>query len=332
MAFLTNLSSLFAQQSVQAIAAGLIAGVVGGTALVATGIIPVGGTQVAASTVALLACPDSGPVLAQIPNGQAMLVTARSADGSWLQVYVGQPGVDRGWAPADSLDLQSPAEDLPVADCAGPTPAPLGTPTATAVVSTPSPGPTPPPTELPSAAPTPSAGPTPSPSTRVTPRPTTRVTPRPTIKVTPKPTVKPTTNPTPTPFVDTTPPSLSNLTADGFFSEGAYYIFGPSAVNCPPHSSQVSVTAMDPDDPVDSVTLFYWPGNSGVLSKQMMQVGPSTWRATIDAADGWSDAQFPNDPNGLINYWVQATDSNGNVSGVLDHSNSYRLYSGVCFN
>lgn len=310
MSFLGGLGSLVSQPGMQVIGAGLLSGVVAGGALVATGVIPTGGTRVNAATVALLACPDVGPVLADIFDGQTLLVTGRSADGAWLRVYVGGP-VDAGWAPASALKLDSPADALPVADCAALTPGPLGTPvaTATAVVETASPEPSG----------EPSVGPSPSP--RVTPR----VTPRPTPRVTPRPTKTP--KPTPTP--DTTPPSLSNMTATGFFSNGAYYITGPSSINCPPHESTITVTATDPSG-VASVTLYYLPGNSGVLSTTMSPAGGNTWQGVIVAEDSWSDAQFPDDPNGLINYWVRATDTEGNLSGSFDHSNNYRLYSGVC--
>jgi hypothetical protein len=121
--------------------------------------------------------------------------------------------------------------------------------------------------------------------------------------------------------VDNTPPVLSNLTTDGFPFDGQYYIYGPSAP-CTPHVATISVTATDPDDPVAAVTLYYWPGGSNVLSKAMSPAGGNTWQATISATDNWQV--------GLINYWVQAVDSNGNQSQVLDHSNNYRLNKGDC--
>ena len=79
---------LFAQRAVLAIGTGLLSGVVIGAGGVAAGLIPVGGSHVA-PTVALLSCPGSGPELTRIAAGQTLLVTARSRDGLWLQVYVG---------------------------------------------------------------------------------------------------------------------------------------------------------------------------------------------------------------------------------------------------
>src|SRR5947209_1835971 len=173
---LPRLGSLLTQRGVQAIAAGLLSGAVGGSALVATGLVPLGGTRLAPPTVALMACPGAGGTLAQVTTGQSLLVTARSADGRWLEVYIGEPGIDRAWVPADSLRLQSAADGLPVADCAAPataTPGPLGSPAATGTAL-------PAPTIEATVAPSATLGPTLAPG--VTPSPT----PRPTA--TPKPT------------------------------------------------------------------------------------------------------------------------------------------------
>jgi hypothetical protein len=109
---------------------------------------------------------------------------------------------------------------------------------------------------------------------------------------------------------------------DAYPADGHYYIYGPSCPN-PPHSATVKVTATDADDAVSGVTLFYWPGGSGVLSTSMVKSDSNTWVGTIDAQDSWSVGQ--------INYWVQAMDSHGNQSPVFDHSNSYILNKGDCF-
>jgi hypothetical protein len=308
MSFLSSVGPLLARPGIQVIA-GLLSGAVGGGALVASGAIPFGGSAPAPPEVALMACPGSGPVLARVPDGQALLVTARSADGAWLQINVGQPGLDRGWAPAAALRVESGADALPVADCSGPTPAPLGSPVAraTAVVTSPSPEP---------------AGPSATPGPPPTAHPTATPTPRPTLKPTPKPTPNPTPKPTPEP--DTTAPHLSNLliTAPGPDpNDGKYYIYGQGCP--PPQSATIQVTATDPDDAVASITLFYLPVSSGVLSTQMTETGTSTWTGTITAALSW-------DP-GQISYWVQAVDSHGNKSPVFDQSNNYILSKGTCF-
>ena len=88
---LPRLGSLLSQRGVQAIAAGFLSGAVGGSALVATGLVPLGGTRLAPPTVALMACPGAGGTLARVTTGQSLLVTARSADGRWLDC----PAYDR---------------------------------------------------------------------------------------------------------------------------------------------------------------------------------------------------------------------------------------------
>ena len=107
--------SMFAKPAVQAVGAGLLTGAIVGSVLVASGLFP--RRPQTAETAALLACPGTGAVLARIPAGQNLLVTGRSADGTWLQVYVGEPGVDRAWAPATSLRLQAAVDALPVSGC-----------------------------------------------------------------------------------------------------------------------------------------------------------------------------------------------------------------------
>ncbi len=322
-----NLGGLFAQRGVQAVAAGLLSGAIGGSALVATGIVPVGGAPAAADRVALLTCPGFGPVLTDVQSGQSLLVTARSADGQWLEVYVGQPGLDRAWAPAEDLRLESAVDGLPVAECAAP--ATIVPPGATPPPATALPSPTVLATVVPAAtpAPTPTTAPTARPTTAPTPTPraTARATPR--VTPTPKPTPKPTPTPTPTPPPDTSPPSLSNLVITSPApdpNDGTYDIFGSG---CPgPKMATIRVRVTDASD-ITTVTLFYWPGNSGVLSTGMTFVGNNNWEATITAGDNWSSGN----PDGLINYWVQAVDSEGNQSPALNHSNSYRLYKEICF-
>jgi hypothetical protein len=326
------LTSLLGQSTVQAVGAGVLSGALGGAALMATGVIPIPPETVTQPTIQLLACPGQGPVLAEVSEGERLLVTAKSADGQWLEVYIGQPGIDRAWTEAPQLSLETPADDLPVADCAAPTPAPLPSPAPTQLVTE---APTAPPTLGPSATPeaTESASPTPAVTATATAKPSSTPKPTKTPSPTPKPTKTPTPppptpTPTPTPTPDTTGPTLTNLqTTGGSGGNGDYYINGPSSA-CEPHSASITVTATDPSG-VDHITLFYWPGNSGVLSKQMTGNGNS-WGATINAQDSWSDSMFNEDPNGLISYWVVAEDEAGN-SRQLDHTNQFRLYSnGVC--
>jgi hypothetical protein len=118
---------------------GLLAGAITGAGVVAS----TGGLNPADRRVSLLGCPGGGAVLARIPEGTTVLVTARSADGAWLEVYVGEPGIDGGWAPRAAVRLSQVVDQLPIDDCgaatvasAPPTPAPSPSPT---------PEPTPPP-------------------------------------------------------------------------------------------------------------------------------------------------------------------------------------------
>jgi hypothetical protein len=291
-----RLGSLFLQRGVQVIAAGLLSGAVGGSALVASGVIPVGGTRLT-PTLALMACPGSGPVLAHVSHGQALLVTAHSADGAWYEVYVGQPGVDRAWAPADALKLQSPADGLPAADCAATsTPGPLGTPTPviTAIVSTPSPGP--------SASPSPAAStsPTSAPTVTAKPTPTPKVTPKPTVPVTPPPTPAPTATPV------NNPPALSGL-----------YAY-PTCIGPDSSFARVYVTATDPDG--DNLTVrihLHWIDTNGNswsrLPQAMSAAGGNVWTYDITYASiSWAGAG-----SGYIHYDVTAYDSHGLASATL---------------
>ena len=325
MGFLT---SLLGQQTVQAVGAGVLSGALGGAALIATGVIPIPPETVTLPTIQLLACPGDGPVLAEVSDGERLLVTGRSADGQWLEVYIGQPGIDRAWTEAPALSLESSGNDLPVADCAAPTPGPL-----------PSPAPS---TEAPTAAPTlgpsttavPTASPTPTPAVTVaaTAAPTQKPTPKPTKTPKPAPTKTPTPppTPTPTPFVDNAPPQLSNLTTTGFNGgNGQYYIYYQNAT-CTPHSATITVTATD-NVGVETVDLYYWPGGENVQSKPMTHQSGSSWTATIVTQDSWDLSSGPGDDTGLINYWVVAYDASNNESDVLSNSNGYRLYVGTCF-
>jgi hypothetical protein len=306
-----KLTALIAHHGL-AIATGVLTGAALGGAGVATGVIPVGGGSQAGPTLALLACPGSGPEVTRITSGQPVLVTARSADGTWLRIYVGEPGIDSGWATADALKLRDTASSLPVADCgtpssAAPTPGPITSP--------------PPPSQI--ALPTATAGPSPTPSPRPTASPKPTATPRPTAS--PKPTATP--QPTDTPFTDLTAPTLSDLktTGDplnGDPSLGTWSIYHPSAT-CTPHSATISVTATDPDDAVASVELFYTPYNaSAELSAPMTKVSATSWEGVLQADDLWEYGQ--------ILYHVEAVDAHGNSSVLLYDQELYNLQTNSC--
>ena len=101
-------SGLIAGKSLAVLGAGLLSGAVAGSALVATGTVEFGGsadrpTASAGAGLQLVPCPDQGPVLGSIPRDQQVLVTARSADGAWLQLYWPAPGIERAWTKAGPL-------------------------------------------------------------------------------------------------------------------------------------------------------------------------------------------------------------------------------------
>jgi hypothetical protein len=157
-------SGLVAGKSLAVLGAGLLSGAVAGSALVATGTVEfgggTGGSAGAGAGLQLVPCPDQGPVLGSIPRDQQVLVTARSTDGAWLQLYWPAPGIERAWTKAGPLSLNGDASSLPVAECEAP-----ATPTAR-----PTQEPTPAPEATPS--PTPTAIPTTGPTAKPTPKPT----------------------------------------------------------------------------------------------------------------------------------------------------------------
>jgi hypothetical protein len=292
-----RLATLVAQHGA-AIAAGALSGaLVGGTG-VATGVIPTGAAN-GAPTRALLACPGSGPEVARISSGQPILVTARSADGAWLEVYVGEPGIDSGWASADALKLRDAASGLPVADCG----------TEVAVAPTPgqiaSPAPLPSQIGLPTATPGPTAGPSPSltPKPTVTPKPTR--TPPPTPKPTPVPT--PTPTPVPTSFKSANPPVVSELIA-----YGSCLPYGD-----PGYTESLAVTASDADagDAITVTLHVFPPGLPSFDAPDFTSngYGTDTWEGYFDATKYWTTS-------GVVKWSVTATDLSGNVTTVTSSS------------
>lgn len=163
---------LFAGKSLAVLGAGLLAGATVGGVLVASGAVNPGASQGGATPgggpgLELVPCPDQGPVIGTIPRNQQVLVTARSADGGWLQLYWPAPGIERAWTKAGPLKLEGDATSLPVAVCEAPpdatsrptveptaTPSPTAKPTATPIPTpTVKPTPTPTPKPKPNAAP-----------------------------------------------------------------------------------------------------------------------------------------------------------------------------------
>ena len=147
-------------QLVPILIAGGLTGVIAMGALVALNVVPVhsGGSGASPRGLVLVACPGSGPVLAVVDPGQKLLVTGRSSDGSWLQVYLPGPALPYAWAPARELQASGDTSGLPVvAGCEVAAASPSGSP----IVAIASPsgsagaGPTPTPTPTPTPSPTP---------------------------------------------------------------------------------------------------------------------------------------------------------------------------------
>jgi hypothetical protein len=120
--------------------AGGLTGVIAMAALVALSVVPVhsGGSGASPRGLVLVACPGSGPVLAVIDPGQKLLLTGRSSDGSWLQVYLPGPALPYAWVPAGELQASGDTSGLPVAGCevAAASPSARPTPTPTPVANT----------------------------------------------------------------------------------------------------------------------------------------------------------------------------------------------------
>jgi hypothetical protein len=137
--------------------AGGLSGIIAMGALIALNVVPVhsSGSGASPQGLVLVACPASGPVLAVVDPGQKLLVTGRSSDGAWLQVYLPGPALPYAWAPASELQPSGDTGTLPVASCEVAAASPTGTPIVAVVSPTPSPTPTP----TPAPTPTPDAGP-----------------------------------------------------------------------------------------------------------------------------------------------------------------------------
>lgn len=295
--------ALLAQPTVLAVAAGLLAGAVTGTTLVATGTLP----DRPDPQLTILSCYENGTVIGEVTAGQSMLVTARSADSAWLEVYVGLPGADRGWAPASALRFDAAIDTLPVGACIGFIPLASGGPLATPF---PTPAPSAAPTIIATVAPTPTLEPgaTPSP----TPRPTKTIKPTAT-PLPPPPTPAPTPVPTPVPTPDVFVPTVSApfITSPGPYFNGSYYV-GNSP--CSPPSATIRVTASDPSG-LNWVRLYYRNPSGVTTYGTMSSIGNNTFEFVITPPDAW--------PQGEIGLWSIAQDAYGNTTGYVPFGNPY---------
>jgi hypothetical protein len=125
------------------LAAGGLCGIVAVSVLIASGVVAV--PQEAPSEAAslpILGCFGSGSVLAMARPNARMLVTARSGDANWYQVFLPTPIHKHGWVNAASVQLLGDGSQLPIAGCepaptsiaaaASPTPAASSAPASAA--------------------------------------------------------------------------------------------------------------------------------------------------------------------------------------------------------
>jgi hypothetical protein len=240
------------------------------------------------------------------PN-QKVLVTARSADGAWLQIYVGQVAAERAWAEATKLDLTATPDSLPIAGCTpGETPQPLSPPptVASSVITTEGPTATPP------------AGSTNAPQT-ASPLASPSRTPRPTK------TPKPTASPTPVPTAPTGP-TITGISVVYPLSpdpqSGRYFVWKPSASCSSILAATIDATVTDPDG-IYKVTLHWQPASGTGGSIEMYSEGPDLYEESFNTLDSWGF--------GVIDYWIEAEDNVHDVT--FKHSSSpYILELSAC--
>jgi hypothetical protein len=294
--------SLAAQPGLLAMGTGLLAGALTGTALVATGTLP----DQPDPELDLLSCYEDGQAIARVRSGASMLVTARSADGAWLELYIGLPGADRGWAPATALKVPQAIDTLPIGECIGETAfGSLAPPITPGTTAQPTSAPTIVATVTPPASPAPGATPTPTPRLTLPPRPTPRPSAAPTTTALPPPPPPPTASPGPTP--DVFPPSITNfgIVSPGAFN-GSYYIY--SNHNCGQPSATIRATVIDPSG-FNWVRLYYRPPLLTSLTGNMSFKGNNIWEFVITPDGSW--------PQGEIGLWIQAQDGHGNTTARI---------------
>lgn len=283
---LPRLASLIAQPTI--LAAGVATGIAVGAVGVGTGAIQV--TDPGPRRVALYECPDSPRVVKNLSANQSVLVTARSADGQWLEIYIGEAGAERGWARAASLELKAAPESLPIAGCN-----PARTPEPSSATETPAPSATP--SLEPTATPTPIAA---------------TATPRPTKSPAPTPTAGPTL---PGPY-------LSELTIDQPAKDAATgtYIFYPPGCDAFTMQATISVRASDPDG-IGAVFLWYQPFGGAWTSEQMDNLGGGRYQGSFASDGSWGP--------GRVLYYVEAFDSTED-SAKLNPDNQHILVMKYC--
>ena len=128
----SRLSALAGQPAALAMGTGLLAGAVTGTAGVATA----DPFHRIAPGVALASCPGGGGgVVTHVQAGATVLVTARTSDGAWLEIYIGEPGITGAWAPSSEVTLSESPDQHPIDGCGAPASASAPPPTTTPAAS-----------------------------------------------------------------------------------------------------------------------------------------------------------------------------------------------------
>lgn len=305
---LSSFQSLLAQPVLLAMGAGLLAGAITGTTLVVTGILPERPDPV----LSILSCYQDGREIARAPSGVSMLVTAQSPDGTWLEVYIGVPGAERGWVPASALKVGSATASLNIIECIGNIPfGSLGPPATLGPTAEPTDTPTAGPTIVATAAPTLAPGATPTPTPRPTPTPKATVKPSPKVTpLPPPPTFPPTPSPTPSAIPDFQAPSITSftITSPSPFN-GSYYV---GDLPCSPPSATIHATVTDPAG-LNFVRLYYRPTGMSQTFGTMTPIGNNVYSFTITPPNAW--------PSGEIGLWVQAQDGLGNTSSQIPFGN-----------
>jgi hypothetical protein len=250
-----------------------------------------------------------------VKTGVAMLVTGRNAESTWVELYIGVPGIQTGWAAVDNINVDTAIESLPVVHCvvapastlgppetAGPSAAPTIEPSlaAPSIVATVAPS-----LGVPSAAP--------SATPRTSGRPSARPSVAPTVTPLPPPPPPPTIGPSPVPTQgpDLFPPSLSApfITSPAPGPNGSYFL-GHSP--CAPPTATIRATASD-EHGVAFVRLWYRPAGGSMTFVTMSYIGGNTYQATITPDNSWLD--------GEIGLWSQAQDTLGNLSSQFPFGN-----------
>jgi hypothetical protein len=97
--------------------AGALTGAVAVGALLIGGRLSVDDAAAHENGLDLLGCPAAGSVVAIAGPGDRLWVTGKTADGTWLRVFLPGPTTNEGWAPASRLAPLAEGSSVPVVAC-----------------------------------------------------------------------------------------------------------------------------------------------------------------------------------------------------------------------